>query len=160
MTPEVREQAFVGLATVLAGARPFKEGNVNDTFRGQVLTHDGDTRAAIIKDLDARQLANELMGAALANAAGLPVPQAYLAMADPARLAASKGPEMAGGSRLLFASTDADTPPVADRQDDVIQDGLAALKEQSGREDITFVPFTNVAAIGDHVLHVEERARA
>ena len=98
---------------MLAGARPFKEGNVNDTYRGQVLTEDQSTRAAIIKDLDQRQLANEIMGAALAKAAGLPVPQAYLAMAVPNALTATKGPQLENGSRLVFASADAHTPPVA-----------------------------------------------
>jgi hypothetical protein len=106
-------QTFVRLATVLAGAKPFKEANVNDTFRGQVLSEDGVTHTAIIKDLDQRQLANELMAAALAKAAGLPVPQAYLAIASPAALAANKGPQQADGSRLVFASADANTPPVA-----------------------------------------------
>jgi hypothetical protein len=107
------EEAFVRLATVLAGAQPFKEGNVNDTYRGQVLTEDGSTRAAIIKDLDPRQLANEVMGAALVEAAGLPVPQAFLAIADPVSLTMTKGPQLDDGSRLVFASADAHTPPVA-----------------------------------------------
>jgi hypothetical protein len=105
--------AFVRLATVLAGAKPFKEGNVNDTYRGQVLSDDGSTHAAIIKDLDQRQLANEMMVAALAKAAGLPVPQPYLAIASQAALTTRKGPQQADGSRLVFASADANTPPVA-----------------------------------------------
>jgi hypothetical protein len=71
-------QSFVRLATVLAGAQPFNEGNVNDTYRGQILEEEGNTRVAIIKDLDERQLVNELMASALAKAAGLPVPQPYL----------------------------------------------------------------------------------
>lgn len=106
-------QAFVRLATVLAGAQPFKEGNVNDTYRGQVLSDDGSTYAAIIKDLDRRQLANELMAAALAKAAGLPVPQPYLAIAGQGILVTTKGPQQADGSRLVFASADAHTPPIA-----------------------------------------------
>ena len=107
------DQAFVRLATVLAGALPFKEGNVSDTYRGQVLSDDGSTRAAIIKDLDERQLSNELMAAALAKAAGLPVPQPYLAIARQGTLATTKGPQQPDGSRLVFASADAHTPPVA-----------------------------------------------
>jgi len=86
---------------------------VNDTYRGQVLTDDGSTRAAILKDLDQRQLANEVMAAALANAAGLPVPQPYLAIASQSILPATKGPKQPDGSRLVFASTDAHTPPIA-----------------------------------------------
>jgi hypothetical protein len=107
------DDAFVQLATVLAGARPFKEGNVNDTYRGQVLSQDGSTHFAIIKDLDERQLANELMAAALAKAAGMPVPQPYLAIASQATLATRRGPQQPDGSRLVFASADAHTPPVA-----------------------------------------------
>jgi HipA-like kinase len=106
-------QAFVRLATVLAGAVPFKEGNVNDTYRGQLLSDDGSMCAAIIKDLDQRQLANELMAAALAKAAGLPVPTPYLAIANQAALAARKGPRQPDGSRLVFASSDVHTPPIA-----------------------------------------------
>ena len=106
-------EVFIRLATVLAGAVPFKEGNVNDTYRGQILSDDSSTHLAIIKDLDQRQLANELMAAALAKAAGLPIPQAYLAVGAPAVVAARKGPLQPDGSRLLFASADARTPPVA-----------------------------------------------
>ena len=51
----------VELATVLLGATGFKENNVNDTFRGQVLVAKNETRQAIIKDLDIIQLCNELV---------------------------------------------------------------------------------------------------
>ena len=53
------------------------------------------------------------MVAALAEAAGLPVPQSYLAVASPPALVTSKGPQLHDGSRLVFASADARTPPVA-----------------------------------------------
>jgi hypothetical protein len=57
----------IQLATVLPRAEPFKEGNVNETFRGQVLLGDRKVRGAILKDLDPRQLANELLVSALAR---------------------------------------------------------------------------------------------
>lgn len=101
----------VGLAQVLAGAVPFRVGNINDTFRGAIRTEGGD-RTAIIKDLSPRELANEVLAAALGLAIGLPIPPAYLAYAAADRLAATKGPMIDGG-RLVFASVDVGQPQVA-----------------------------------------------
>ena len=39
----------IQLATVLLGAKGFSEGNVNDTYRGQVLVDSGETKHAIIR---------------------------------------------------------------------------------------------------------------
>ena len=88
--------AFVQLATVLRGAQPLAqdEKGINDSFRGQLMLGDGTTRAAIIKDLDPKQLANELMVAVLAHAAGLPIPVAHLAMVLPGAMIANKGPTL------------------------------------------------------------------
>ena len=105
--------AFVQLATVLRGVQPLAEKGFNDSFRGQLMLGDGTIRAAIIKDLDPKQLANELMVAALAHAAGLPIPGAHLAMALPGAMTANKGPTLLDGVRLVFGSADAQTPPVA-----------------------------------------------
>jgi hypothetical protein len=113
MTVTETDSSFVRFATVMRGAQPFKEGNVNDTFRGQVLVDGGIIRSAIIKDLDPKELANELMVAALAKAIDMPIPDAYLAAAAQDVLNARKGPELPDGSRLVFASADAQTPPVA-----------------------------------------------
>lgn len=63
----------IQLATVLVGATGFKESNVNDTFRGQVLTADGEVKQAIIKDLNIVQLCNELVAHCLAREVGLPI---------------------------------------------------------------------------------------
>lgn len=101
---------MIEYATVLAGAVPFKHNNnVNDTFRGQVLSPGG-VKSAIIKDLNPQELANELLTLVLARALGLPVPEAFLAAADAADLALSKGPVLTDGRRLAFASVDAKTP--------------------------------------------------
>ena len=107
--------AFVQLATVLRGVQPSAQGEkgINDSFRGQLMLGDGTIRAAIIKDLDPKQLANELMVAALAHAAGLPIPGAHLAMVLPGAMTANKGPTLLDGVRLVFGSADAQTPPVA-----------------------------------------------
>jgi hypothetical protein len=117
LTPGPEGSAFpaalpiVNLAQILGGATPFKAGNINDTYRGVIWTGTAE-RTAIIKDLEPRELANEVLCAALGIRLGLPVPPPFLALATPERLAAAKGPEVAGG-RLLFASADVSQPPVA-----------------------------------------------
>jgi HipA-like kinase len=104
---------FIRLARVLPGAKPFKDRNINDTFKGQILTDVGEVRSAIIKDVRARELANELFVASLAAFAGLPVPNAFLGLVEAAEIAVNKGPELTSGGRLVFASEDAQTPPLA-----------------------------------------------
>ena len=99
------------LGRLLVGAIPFKEGNINDTYRGVVWTDRGE-RTAIIKDLEPRELANEVLAAALGRRLGLPVPPACLALAEPEVLDATKGPTI-GGGRLVFASIDVGQPQVA-----------------------------------------------
>jgi hypothetical protein len=101
----------VKLATVLGGATPFKANNINDTFRGLVQTDTGE-RPAIIKDLHAKELANEVLVAALGLTLGLPVPAPYIGLATPDRLPAQKGPEFDGG-RLVYVSVDVQQPQVA-----------------------------------------------
>lgn len=102
----------VNLATILPGAEPFREGNVNDTYRGQILLPDGSTRDAVLKDLDNRQLVNELLASALAKATGLPTPDAYLGLVRAGDLPVAKGPALADGNRLVFASADVKVPNV------------------------------------------------
>ncbi|MBB5772828.1 hypothetical protein HNP47_002848 [Brevundimonas vesicularis] len=111
MTDSASSPRQVRLAQVLAGAVPFRAGNINDTFRGVVRTEDGD-RTAIIKDLAQRELANEVLAAALGLAIGLPIPPAYLAYAASDRFPATKGPLLDSG-RLVFASVDVGQPQVA-----------------------------------------------
>jgi hypothetical protein len=82
----------IQLATVLPGAKGFREGNVNDTFRGQVLLEDGTVRGAIIKDLDRTQLSNEVLTSVLARAAGLPTPDVYLGLVRGSDLPVTKAP--------------------------------------------------------------------
>lgn len=95
----------------MTGAYPFKAGNINDTYRGSVLVETGQ-HAAIIKDLEPKELANEVMSSALGLLLGLPIPQPVLAWASSEVLAASKGPPLEDG-RLLFASLDVSQPQVA-----------------------------------------------
>jgi hypothetical protein len=103
------------LATVLPGAVPFKEGNVNDTFRGQILLAGGDVKSAVLKDLESKQLCNELLGSTLAKATGLPTPDAFLAVVRAGDLSVAKGPVLPDGNRIVFASADVKVPNVTHR---------------------------------------------
>jgi hypothetical protein len=122
----------IQFATVLPGAKGFNEGNVNETFRGQILLADGTVKNAVIKDLDQRQLANELLASVLAHAAALPVPDGYLALVRGADLAVSKAPRLADGNHLVFASVDVKVPNItfratgasSDEQQQLLQDIL------------------------------------
>lgn len=102
----------VGLARVLRGAEPFKfEHNINDTYRGRVLVANNEIRLGFIKDLDSKQLANELLAASLAMAAGLPVPQPFLGYVAAGDLPVMKAPSSADDNgRYVFVSLDAETP--------------------------------------------------
>jgi hypothetical protein len=105
----------VGFARVLAGAKSFKDDgipNLSDTYRGQILVGQGEVRAAIIKDIPIREVANEVLAAALAIAVSLPVPPPFLALASPTDLPTKHASKL-GGSSLLFASADVTSPSVA-----------------------------------------------
>lgn len=95
---------------MVKGAIAFKDGNVSDTYVGPILLSDGQIQQAYLKDLPARELANELMAAALASSVGLPIPWPFIAAAAPADLAATKAPALEDGRRLLFATVDAQIP--------------------------------------------------
>ncbi|MFZ3485306.1 HipA family kinase [Sphingomonas sp. 3-13AW] len=103
----------IGFARALAGAKPFTQDNMNATFRGLILLDDaGSTTTAVLKDLDARELANELLGASLARALELPCPAAYLTAVPPDAFTATKAPVSVEGERLVFASSDMSVPSV------------------------------------------------
>lgn len=101
----------IGFARALADAERFKHDNVTDTYRGQILIGDGEkTVSAILKDLPVRELANELLGAAVAVALGIPSPVAYLTVAPKEAFTASHAPESPEGEKLVFASTEKSVP--------------------------------------------------
>lgn len=105
----------VGRAKVLAGAQTFKDqgiANLSDTYRGQIYLANGEVKPAIIKDIPLRELANEVMAAALAKVLSIPVPPAFLALASPAVIAARHAPKV-DNDFLLFASADVSSPSVA-----------------------------------------------
>jgi hypothetical protein len=107
--------AEVQLAKVLPGAMPFKEGNVSETFRGQVLLSNGSVKSAIIKDLDQKELSNELLASVLARCAGLQIPDSYLAVVMGNDLAVRKAPRTREGCHLVFASVDVKVPNITFR---------------------------------------------
>jgi hypothetical protein len=110
-----RQVPAVGLARVLAGAKSFKDQgitNVSDTYRGQILIGKNDVRSAIIKDIPIREVANEVLAAALGIAISLPVPPPFIALASPTELLTKHASKL-GGSSILFASADVDSPSVS-----------------------------------------------
>jgi hypothetical protein len=102
----------VEFASVLAGAEGFSEGNINDTYRGQVLRADGAIVNAVLKDVGARELANELISFVLARSLSLPTPDALLAQVHPDDLEVTGGPITSDGRRLMLASVDVGVPNV------------------------------------------------
>lgn len=102
----------VAFATVLPGAVPFKEGNVSETYRGQVLRADLTTANVVLKDVPAREMANELISFVLARLLALPVPDLLLAQASPDDFAVANGPQTRDGQRLVLASVDVGTPSI------------------------------------------------
>ena len=120
----------VELATVLLGAIGFKEHNVNDTFRGQVLTATNEIRQAIIKDLNLVQLCNELVAHSLAVEVGLPIPDCYLGLVRPGVLTTSKAPSLSDGSKLVFVSVDVKVPNITYRWTGSDDAGRKALLDQ------------------------------
>ena len=101
----------VSLAKVQPGAIRYERGNITDTWLGVLSLTDGTTTHAIIKDIPHKEIANELIGATLAEAIGLPVPDIFLACAGPNDLPATKAPETSNGY-VLFASDRKGAPPL------------------------------------------------
>ncbi|MFZ5793363.1 MAG: HipA family kinase [Sphingomonas sp.] len=90
--------------TVMADVERFEIDNVSLTYRGSVQVEGGDQLVAIIKDIPAKELANELLAAAIAGAAGLPVPTAILAFAPRDTGIGVGCPLNDGSGGLVFAS--------------------------------------------------------
>lgn len=69
---------MISLGRALVGLVPMSGVTANKVYRGDVLLEDGQVYRGFIKDLDARQLANELLVAALARRLGVEVPKSAL----------------------------------------------------------------------------------
>jgi hypothetical protein len=66
------------------GLQPHSTKTFNSVFRGDVLLENGDIERGFLKDLDARQLANELLAAVLGHALGVSIPNVALVLVTPA----------------------------------------------------------------------------
>lgn len=91
--------------TILAGVERFTIDNVSPTYRGSVQVEGGQV-VAIIKDIPVKELANELLAANIALAAGLPVPTPILAFAPADTGIGVSCPLSDGSGGLVFASAD------------------------------------------------------
>ena len=131
---------IVRKGVVLAGAEPFTfNSNVNTTWRGQVMLDDGTIVRAFIKDVGLRELANEVLAAAIGTKLGLPIPMPILAKASSDDLPAIKIPLVSSADHLVFASAAMPAGPILqmirdtpDRLGDIMAkvtkwDGLGAL---------------------------------
>lgn len=98
-------------ARVRRGAHQPNLGSTNDIWLGTLDLIDGSVIPAFLKDLPPKEMANELIGAALARALGLPVPRIFLAIAPSDVVAAKKAPSL-GDHRVLIASERQRTPPL------------------------------------------------
>ena len=109
----------VGRATVLPGAVRFSfNDNVNPTYRGRIVVADDEVRMGFIKDLDAKQLANELLAATLAREAGLPVPEPFLGLVSNGDLPIAHAPPTTdGNAHYVFVSVDVETPALWQQYD-------------------------------------------
>ncbi|WP_156347576.1 MULTISPECIES: HipA family kinase [unclassified Sphingomonas] len=105
--------AAVQYGVVLEGAEPFKfNENVNPTWRGQVLLNDGSIARAFIKDIPLRELANEVLAAAIGLRLGLPIPTPIVARAAKADLPATNIRLQDTEDHIVFASTAMPAGPV------------------------------------------------
>ena len=98
----------------LVGLVPLSTQTWNAVYRGEVLLEDGTTVRGFIKDLDARQLANELLVAVLGSRLGVKVPRAALvAVGKDASTAFKKIQHSNGKDYVAFCSVDAGGSTVA-----------------------------------------------
>ncbi|MEY9884975.1 HipA family kinase [Bradyrhizobium sp. USDA 329] len=127
--PSAPAKASIGKGRLLLGATAFKDAgipNLGDTYRAQILTANG-VRAAIVKDIPLRELANEIMAATLASALGLPTPPAFIVAATESVLVTRYAPKVDKVS-FLFGSADLSSPSVAQIINTKMGLDLAALR--------------------------------
>lgn len=105
--------SVIPYARALPGAIAFKDNdNVSQTYKGEILTHDG-TAHAIIKDIPGIELANELLAALLGQKLGLPIPQCYLTLVDKGVMQTEYALKTTNGKSLVFSSKDVSIPNTA-----------------------------------------------
>jgi hypothetical protein len=141
----------IEIATVITANEPVTEYcGKNSSWFGIIKPLNGEPAEAVIKELDRKQLANEIIGYSLALAAGLRIPKAFLAVSNkslgfPGALSAPAALQSKTGiadGLLLFASTVSGSPllscyetmewPTDDGDatgDDIPDDGEASVKD-------------------------------
>ncbi|WP_409075345.1 HipA family kinase [Pantoea sp. C3] len=95
----------IEIATLLPGAIPFSDSNVNQTWKGHVRT-DHETVIVFAKIIDPREICVEAFCAILGREVGLPIPKPFLILAD----SESLNTILPGQSALMFGSEDAEYP--------------------------------------------------
>ncbi|WP_293642894.1 HipA family kinase [Sphingopyxis sp. RIFCSPHIGHO2_12_FULL_65_19] len=105
---------MISTGKVLKGLVPHTQSSANAVFRGDVYLSSGEIRRAFIKDLDPRQLGNELLVATLAKSLGVSVPDAALVIVEPdVSMAFKKIPHGKSGAFVAFCSMDANGSTIA-----------------------------------------------
>jgi hypothetical protein len=105
--------SFVKKGTIIGQASPLDQfKGVTDTYRTLLLTEDGVVRTVVAKNVPAKQLANEVLAANLANHLQLPVPPAYIAITTK-DWCANLFTRNLEGCGLVFASEDVKSPAIA-----------------------------------------------
>ncbi|MFG0430316.1 HipA family kinase [Serratia liquefaciens] len=95
----------IEIATLLPGAEPFSDSNINQTWKGHVRTAT-DTVVVFAKIIDPREICVESFCATLGRQLGIPIPKPFLILADSSTL--NVVPE--GQHALMFGSEDAAYP--------------------------------------------------
>ncbi|GLQ25785.1 hypothetical protein [Sulfitobacter pacificus] len=102
---------MVELVSVMGGLLPFKQGNLNQTFKALVQPKGFNAPfSAIVKDLPIRELFNELVSFVVLRALGLPIPSVYLGMVGGETQHLSKAPSLGNGSKLVYVSEEIPSP--------------------------------------------------
>lgn len=98
----------------LPGLRPHTTKSFNSVFRGDVVLGSGEIERGFLKDLEPRQLANELLVAFLGQALGVSVPDVALVLVTPeVSMQFTKVADATGAGHVAFFSFDANAPTVS-----------------------------------------------
>jgi hypothetical protein len=104
----------IATGRALVGLEPLSNKSFNAVYRGEVILDDQSVVRGFIKDLDPRQLANELLIAVLGSRLGVKMPQgALVAVGKNVSTAFNKLPHSNGSDFVAFCSVDAGGSTIA-----------------------------------------------
>jgi len=97
---------MIELVSVSGSLLPFNKGNINSTFKALVKPLSGAPAfVAVVKDLPARELFNELFSYLVLRELGLPVPSSYVGFVSATEQAIKVAPiNGGGGQKMVFVS--------------------------------------------------------